>query len=106
VWRWFAGDHLNTGNIFRSNQITNSKKVGIACEPRTSKTMITANTIQGSGGTGIQLGGDENTVEQNTVRGCAKEGIFVSGNRNVSHGNDLKENRAPMKDTGKENQVQ
>jgi parallel beta-helix repeat protein len=106
VWRWFDGDDLNVGNVFRSNQITNSKKAGIACETRTGKTTITGNTIQGSRGKGILVGGDENRIEQNTVRGCAKEAILVSGNRNVLRGNDCKDGQELLKNVGRDNVVQ
>ena len=106
VWRWCSGDDLNVGNVFRANKITNLKKAGITCEPKTSKTLVAGNTVQGSAGPGIRIGGDENTVEHNTVRGCAKEAILVSGNRNILRGNDTEGNKAPLKDTGRDNTIE
>ena len=106
LWRWCHGDHLNTGNVFRANVITNSKSAGITCETKTGKTTIANNTVTKCGGVGIHIAGDESTITGNIISGCEKEAMLVSGNGNVLCGNDCKENKAPLKNTGKENRIE
>jgi len=106
LWRWCPHEDLNRRNLFKANKIVDTKGTAIFCGPKTGKTTITGNTITRCSGIGMQILGDDNTITGNGLRGCEKEAIFVGGNNNVINGNDVRENRTPLKNTGKDNTIE
>lgn len=91
LWRWCRQRELNIRNQVLNNEFIQTQGSVVLIRPNTALNVIEGNEIRGSGGCGIVLEGENQTVVNNRIRATSKAPVAVQGAGHVVRDNTIVE---------------